>query len=484
MSFLGRGLPLSVAADKAVMSERTARKYRGAGKLPSEIAKRHDWRTRVDPFSEAWSEIEGLIKKDPALQAWTIFQDLQRRHPGRYPDGQLRTLQRRIRRWRALCGPDQEVFFAQEHRPGEQSQSDFTSMNSLSITIEGQPFPHLAYHFVLTYSNWEHAEIAYSESFEALSEGLQNALWSLGAVPEEHRTDCLSAATHELRDTRGRGFNARYQELLGHYDTRPSKISPGKANENGDVEQSHHRIKEVVDQRLRLRGSRDFPSREEYRRFLQELAAERNQNREARLHEELEVMKPLPARRLDSFRDEVVTVSRWSCVRLLKNTYSVPSRLIGHRLRARIHATHIELEYAGQLVQSMERLRGETRQRIDYRHLIHSLIRKPGAFRRYVFREALFPTVVFRRAYDALVERSQKWADLEYVRILHLAATTLESKVEEVLTRILEEGEVPEYEAVKALAAPQEPAACPVVTVMEPDLSAYDRLLEPEAVSA
>jgi hypothetical protein len=445
---------------------------------------RHDWRTRPDPFTEVWPEILTLLEGDGHLQAKTIFDDLQRRFPGKFPDGQLRTLQRHVRQWRALHGPDQEVFFAQEYQPGQQSQSDFTSMNSLGVTVQGQPFAHLAYHFVLPYSNFEYAELAYSETFEALSQGLQNAVWFLGAVPEEHRTDCLSAATHELRLSRGRGFNARYKELLDHYGMTPSKIKAGKANENGDVEQSHFRFKGAMDQQLRLRGSRDFPSQGEYLTFLRDLVAVRNRNREAKYREELQAMRGLPLRRLDSFRDEIVSVTCWSTVRIVGNTYTVPSRLIGYRLRARIHAAHIELEFGGRIVQTMERLRGIDRQRIDYRHLIHSLIRKPGAFQRYVYRDALFPTVVYRRAYDRLVERSQKWADLEYVRILHLAATTMESTVEEALSTILSEGEVPEYEKVKALAAPEDPAPCPRIDIPEPDLSAYDRLLEHQEVLA
>ena len=233
MSLIKKGFPLATAAVKAGMSEGTARKYRRLGKPPSEVGAPHGWRTRSDPFEE-----------------------LQRRHPGQYQAGQLRTLQRRFRHWRALHGADKEVYFAQVHRPGEQCQSDFTGMDALGVTIAGDAFPHLLYHFVLTYSNWESVSLCYSETFEALSEGFQGALWRLGGVPEEHRTDNLSAATHELAKSRGRGFTERYQELLGHYGMRGSKNTPGRAHENGDVESSHGGLKNVVDQRLRLRGSR------------------------------------------------------------------------------------------------------------------------------------------------------------------------------------------------------------------------------------
>jgi hypothetical protein len=275
------------------------------------------------------TEIEALLERDAGLQAKTVFEDVQRRYRDRFPVGQLRTLQRRFRDWRALHGPDKEVFFPQVYSPGEQGQSDFTSMNTLSIMIAGAPLKHLIYHFVLPFSNWENVTIAYSESFESLSEGLQEALWTLGAVPAVHRTDNLSAATHELIHTRGRGFTARYLELLTHYGMKPSKNQPGNAHENGDIEQSHFRFRDAVDQRLRLLGSRDFATIEDYRDFLKAIAKERNATRKERLDQELEHMRPLPTRWLDTFREEDVTVTRSSVVRILHNAYSVPSRLIG-----------------------------------------------------------------------------------------------------------------------------------------------------------
>jgi len=477
MLLMKKGLPLSTAAVKAGMSEPTARKYRRTAKLPSHMKKEHDWRTRPDPFIEVWSEIEVLLERDAALEAKTVYEDLQRRYPDRFRIGQLRTLQRRFRDWRALRGPDKEVFFPQSHSPGEQGQSDFTSMNTLGITIAGAPLKHLIYHFVLPYSNWEHVMIAYSESFESLSEGLQEALWTLGAVPPVHRTDNLSAATHELIHTRGRGFTARYVELLNYYGMKPSKNQPGNAHENGDVEQSHHRFRNAVDQRLRLLGSRDFAAIESYRDFLRVIAKERNVSRKEKLDQELQHMRPLPTRRLDTFREEIVTVVRSSVVRILHNAYSVPSRLIGHKLKARIYAEVIELSYRGQVVERLGRIRGFDNASINYRHIVNSLVRKPGAFRRLVYREAMFPSIIFRKAYDALVEHSSKWADLEYLRILHLAATTLESRVEAALGKLLDEGQVPEYELVRSIADPVEGIPWPQIHIQQPDLAAYDQLI-------
>lgn len=290
----------------------------------------------------------------------------------------------------------------QVHVPGEQAQSDFTDMRELGVGIEGQAFPHLLYHCVLTYSNWESVSICPSESFESLSAGLQAALWRFGGVPIEHRTDNLSAATHELADSRGRDFTVRYRELIDHYGLRASRNFPGNAHENGDVESSNGGLKSAIDQRLRLRGSRDFSSREAYAGFLETCVTSRNAARSVRVEEERACLRALPARPLPSYREFYATVSRASVVRVVNRPYSVSSRLVGHRVRVRLHADIVELEYQGEPVGRMERLIGKHTRRIDYRHVIHSLVRKPGAFRRYAFREDLFPRLEFRRAYDSV----------------------------------------------------------------------------------
>jgi len=478
MSLIKQGLPLSAAAAKSGMSEPTARKYRGSGKLASQMRVPHTWRTRSDPFEEVWAEVQALLEQDAGLQAKTVFAELARRYPERFEAGQLRTLQRRFRDWRALHGEDREVYFAQDHHPGEQSQSDFTDMRSLKVTIAGVAFAHLLYHFVLTYSNWESVKLCFSETFEALSEGLQEALWRLGGVPAEHRTDNLSAATHELAKSRGRGYTKRYRGLLDHYGLRPSRITPGRAHENGDVESSNGGLKNAIDQRLRLRGSRDFATVEVYCGFLGMVVEERNGPRARRVGEERSVLRPLPARAQPAYRDEDMTVKRWGIIRVASKPYSLPSRLIGHVVQVRLYADHLEVRYRDELVARPERVRGESLEGVDYRHVVHSLVRKPGAFRRYVYREAMFPTLVFRRAYDALAARSEKWADLEYVRILYLAATTMQCEVEAALVELLEAGEVPEYDAVKWRAEPVEPLPAPAVHIDVPDLGAYDALLQ------
>jgi len=477
MSLIHDGLPVSTAAAKAGMCERTARKYRKAGKLPRDLAQEHNWRTRPDPFEDVWAQVQALLEGAPGLQSKTVFAELQRLYPGRFPAGQIRTLQRRIRDWRALNGPEKEIFFSQEHLPGEVGQSDFTEMSSLGITIAGERFPHLLYHFVLPYSNWEHEEIASSESFEALMEGVQGALESLSAVPPTHRTDNLSAATHELVRSRGRGFNKRYRDFLAHYRMEPTVNNPGKGHENGDVEKSHDLFKKALHQKLLLRGSRDFAAEAEYRQFLKALREERNLPRQGKLQEELTKMQPLPAHRTQTFREISVVVRSTSIVRISAVVYSVPSRLIGHRLVARIHSRTIELLYRGEVIERLERTRGRQQPRIDYRHMISSLVRKPGAFRRFVYREAFFPTLIFRQAYDALVEQNAGSADVEYLRILQLAATTMESTVEAAIASLLVEGKVPEFFLVQRRAVPQA-TSCPELELVAPDLGLYDELLE------
>jgi len=247
-----------VAAAKAGTDPKTAREYLKDPRLPSERKEDRKWRTRDDPFTEVWEEVRGQIDANPGLEAKTLFEALQRKYPGQFADGQIRTLQRRLKRWRATEGPEREVFFKQQHIAGRLGQSDFTHMNDLTITIGAQSFPHMLFHFVLTFSNWEAVSLCYSESFESLSDGLQNALWELGGVPLEHRTDRMSLAVNNGSDERE--FTARYEALMRHYKMTGQKIRTGRPNENGDVEQRHYRLKRAVGQALMLRDSRDFGS--------------------------------------------------------------------------------------------------------------------------------------------------------------------------------------------------------------------------------
>ena len=467
-----------LAAAKAGMDVKTARKYLNCVKLPSEDRPERDWRTRKDPFERVWAEVQQQLDGNPGLEAKTVFEALQRKYPGEFADGQLRTLQRHIKRWRATEGPGREVFFVQHHVPGRLGQSDFTHMNELAITIGGQSFPHLLYHFVLTHSNWEDAMVCYSESFESLSEGLQNALWELGGAPLEHRTDRLSTAVNNMTDEKE--FTARYEGLLRHYRMDGQKIQAGRANENGDVEQRHHRLKRAIDQAMMLRGSRDFASLADYKQFLRLLLAQLNAGRRDRVKVEMQYLRALPERRLESDKRAKVRVDSGSVIYVDRNVYSVHSRLIGEQVEARLSAETVEVWYAGQKVEQLPRLRGRGKHRVDYRHIIDWLVRKPGAFTNYRYREELFPTSRFRMTWDALRELDPLHANKRYLEILQLAAQEGEALVDAALRSVLEEGEIGEgklnVHAIRRALLNEAPSVTEVA-VAEVALASFDELL-------
>ena len=467
-----------IAAAKAGMDEKTARKYRRLGKLPSELKQQHIWRTRKDPFEDAWHEIKSMLEINPGLEAKTIFEDLQRRNPGRFADGQLRTLQRRIKIWRASEGPPKEVFFTQVHTPGQLGQSDFTHMNKLGITIRGRPFDHLIYHFVLTYSNWESGTICFSESFESLSEGFQNALWELGGVPEKHRTDCLTTAVNKTGHPEE--FTRRYQDLLDHYGLKGCKTNPDSPHENGDVEQRHYRFKKAVDQALLLRGNRNFVDRREYDQFLRNLFKQLNSGRRKRFLQEQLVLHRLPKHRIDSCKKSSMKVGPSSTIRVNHNVYSVDSRLIGERVKVRLYVDRLEIWYGQKRVDTLPRLRGEGKHDINYRHIIDSLVRKPGAFEDYRYRDDLFPTSRFRIAYDSLKKRHAKSnAAKQYLNILYLAARESETAVDDVLRVLIDKNIQISDEQVKTLVQSNErvPTATEI-HIPAVDLTCYDQLLQ------
>lgn len=476
MRLLGMGRTLAAAAAKADMDEKTARKYRRLRKLPSEMGVEHTWRTRQDPFVEVWEDVSAKLRVNPGLEAKTLFEDLQRRYPGRFADGQLRTLQRRVKVWRALEGRPKEVYFPQVHKPAELCQSDFTWMNDCGVTIGAQRFDHMIYHFVLTYSNWETGTICFSESFESLSEGLQNALWELGGVPRAHRTDRLSAAVQKPDNPEE--FTRRYEAVLRHYGLEGVKTQPSSPNEIGDVEQRHYRFKKAVQQALMLRGSREFSSRDDYAAFLRKLYAQLNAGRQDRLSEELKELGALPHRRLDSSKRLGMRVGPSSTIRVNKNVYSVDSRLIAEKIEVRLYAEQLQVWYAQRLVDTIPRLRGEGRHRIEYRHIIDWLVRKPGAFENYRYRQDLFPTHRFRVAYDWLKQRQPARASKKYLEILYLAAKENETAVDDALRTLINQDQPIELNAVQALVYDQQKVVpATEVNIADIDLAAYDTLL-------
>lgn len=466
-----------IAALKAGMDRKTARKYIKVSKLPSEIRPDHHWRTRPDPFEGVWGQVKELLDGNSGLEAKTIFEFLQREKPGEYQDGQLRTLQRRLRHWRATEGPAKEVFFPQVHRPGELSESDFTHMGKLGITLRGEPFDHLLYHYTLCYSNWETATICFSESFESLSAGYQNAVWELGGIAKKHRTDRMSAAVN--KDCNPEKFTQRYKSMLRHYGVEPERTNPARANENGDVEQRHYRLKKAVEQALMLRGSRDFNTRQEYEKFLSKLFDQLNSGRQKLLAEELAVLRPLPARRLENYKPVEVRVGPASTIHAQHNTYSVHSRLIGERVLVKIYVDYLEVWYAQRKVERIPRLKGDGKHRIDYRHIIDWLVRKPGAFEDYRYKSEMFPSSYFRMAYDDLKRRNPLRANKEYVTVLYMASQEGQDRAESAIRHLLSRDSAVSAESVRQILT--ENSRIPSITDVAIDnivLEAYDELLD------
>lgn len=472
-----------LAAAKAGISERSARRIEHAGAVPSQQPRRY-WRSRANPFAAVWeTEVVPLLKSSSKLMAITVLRKLQEEHPGCFADGTLRTLQRHIRQWRALHGAAKEVFFPQEHAPGHRGLSDFTDMAELRITISGAPFAHLLYHYVLAFSRWEHAEIVDGgESFEALSKGLQNALWQSGGVPREHRTDSLSAAFKNL--TEEADFTARYTGLLEHYGMVGTRNNRGASHENGSVESSHRHLKDAIEQALLLRGHRDFADRAAYETFVREVVMRRNRRHAAAFRIEREHLQDLPPRRTTDFVEDEARVTRCGTFTVRGVLYSAPSRLIGHRLKVRLYSDRLECFLSGALVLTLARGRRADHGRgrmLDYRHFIEALKRKPQAFAGLAFRDALFPREAYRRTWDVLQAKlPQRRACQTIVGLLALAAQEgVEGVLAQRLEALLAADELPDVKRLREEFAARK-TELPQVSVEMPPVSVYDALLQAE----
>ena len=472
------------AAAKAGLSGRSAQRIEHSEALPSQRETRA-WRTRTDPLEPVWdSEVVPLLESDGALNGVTLLEELQRRYPGDYDTSVLRTLQRRVRQWRAVYGPEREVFFAQEHPPGRLGLSDFTVCDELGVSIAGIAFPHRIYQFALSHSGWRHAVVLEGgESFVALSTGLQSALWRLGGVPEEHRTDSLSAAFNNLAEEQE--LTRRYAALCQHYGMRASRCNPGQSQENGSIESRHDSLKTALDQALRLRGSRHFDERAHYEALVEQIVGRMNARVAVRLVVERAVLRALPARRTAEFEELPARVSKYSIFTVRGVQYSAPSQLVGQRLAVRLYSDHIECWLGGTRVLERPRLRHRDGQRhprdIDYRHLIGALRRKPGAFARWVLRDAMFPRAVYRQTWERLnASLSEREACKTIVGLLVLAADGHEAQLATELEQLIELDQLPDLLALTALLAPR-PGVLPTVTVELPELAGFDALLGEQA---
>lgn len=471
-----------VAAAKTGISVSSARRIERCGVLPSQREPR-GWRTRADPLVEVWdSEVLPLLERAPTLMAVTVLEELQRRHPGRLGESVLRTLQRRMGQWRAEHGTEREIFFAQEHPPGRLGLSDFTVADDLGIGIAGLALPHRLYQFAFAHSGWRHARVVLGgESFQALACGLQEALWMAGGVPEEHRTDSLSAAFNNLAEEEE--LTRRYRGLCEHYGVRASRNNLGESHENGAIESRQGSLKRALEQALLLRGTREFDDLAAYEQFLAEVVRRLNGRCGHAWEVERARLKPLPARRTVDFEEIDARVSKFGTFSAKCALYSVPSRLAGHRLKVRLYGAHLEAWLGGVKVFECERLYANSAdrhpKRIDWRHMLASLKRKPGAFARWVLREAMFPRSEYAQAWQRIRERLDERAACRLmVDLLDLAdRANVVAELAGVLAELEERDALPDIERLRERFAPRAPQM-PSVQVVLPTTAVYDELLE------
>ena len=462
------------AAERSGISLNTAKKYEQLALLPTEIQNKLPVIEQTHSFVKHWDEITSMLIDSPALMAKTILDYLIDRYPNDYQSNQLRGLQRQIKKWRIQSGKNKDVRFPQHIKAGKQSQSDYTVMNELNITIDGHHYKHLLYHFMLPYSLWEDVMICYSESFETLTKGYEQAVFRLGGVLVEHRTDNLSAATKRMGSKRT--FTESWSRFLKHYDVKPSRNNPGQSHENGSIEKSNDLIKKAIDQELMLRGSRNFRAIEEYNHFIDDIVKRRNKLRIARTTEEEAYLFDLPNKRWYAPKVTSVTVTNYSLINIENIIYSVPSRLIGSRVTAHILHDEINLIFGSKVIHTLQKYSAGPV--IDYRHVIDSLIKKPGAFINYQYRDSLFPRKSFRIAYDKLCEYDVRSGYKQYLKLLKMAKMDGESEVSTAIDIIIEAGSIPLPSDVKALV--HIPALNPTAEISMPSLNDYDTLLTGE----
>ena len=472
------------AAAKAGISVATARRIEHDPRPPSTKRGSRPYRTRPDPLAGHWDEVVvPLLQAAPGLRPVTILGELARRCPEQIGPSVRRTLERRIAAWKALHGPARDVIFPQIQEPGRMGLSDFTDMGGLGIMIAGARFNHRLYHFRLAFSGFEHAHVVLGgESFVALAEGLQNALWALGGVPEQHRSDSLSAAFRNLNADAQADLTQRYQGLMRHYGMEPSRNNAGIAHENGSIESAHGHLKQALEDALLLRGSRDFADLDAYRAFVDGVVGRRNANNARRIALERTSLAPLPKGRTADFEEKVIPVTSSGGFTLRRVFYTVPSRLIGHRLRVRIYddrldcflgATHVATLRRGQPVSDSKG--GHV---VDYRHVIHALRRKPMALLNLVYRDRLFPRPAYARAFEALREAgNDRHACKVTVELLALAhERACEADLADAIAADLDAGRLPDPTELRARFRPED-ASVPSVTVELAPLNLYDALV-------
>lgn len=474
------------AAARAGFSVATAYRIEADPRLPSQ-KKTPRGRRRPDPLAEVFdAEVVPLLQAASGVRPIAILEELLRRHP-ELSRGVRRTLERRIRAWRAVHGAERDVIFRQVHEPGRLGLSDFTEMGELAITVAGVPLDHRLYHFRLAYSGFEHAHVILGgESYVALAEGLQNALWALGGAPREHRSDSLSAAFRNLQRAARDDLTTRYEALCAHYRMQPSRNNRGQAHENGAIESPHGHLKRALRDALLLRGSAEFDDLLAYRRFVDEIVSRHNARHAKRIEAERAVLQPLPPARTCDYEETRVYVTPAGGFTLRKVFYTVPSRLIGHRLQVRLYDDRLELFVGGSPLLTLARGRpgpnGTHGHVVDYRHVIHALRRKPMALANLVYRDRLFPReayrLTFERLRDELPLRTACKTMVELLRLAHERGC--EAQLAELLGADLAARRLPDLDALWRRFSP-DPARLPQVRVQLAPLTDYEALIDAAA---
>ena len=479
--------PQTTAAAMAGISVATGRRIERDPRPPSSRKEARDYRTRPDPLEGLWDgEVVPMLVAAPTLRPITILRELARRHPERIDDGVRRTLERRIRAWRAMHGPEREVMFRQTHVPGRMGLSDFTDMNGLGVTIAGVMLEHRLYHFALVYSGFEHGEVVLGgESYTALASGLAAALTILGGAPAEHRSDSLSAAFRNLCADDAGDITRRFADLTAHYGMLATRNNRGVAHENGSIESRHGHVKDRIDQALMLRGSRGFDTLDAYRSFVAGVIADHNRRHADTIEIERAHLRALPPAPSSTWEEASVRVTSSSGFSFRHAFYTVPSRLIGHRLHLRVHDDRIEAYLGAVHMLTLPRGRAPSKRAprttthiVDYRHIIGSLRAKPGALAGLTYRDALWPRTAYRRSWEALIAvRPTREAARTMVGLLALAHDLgVEADLAAALDAILNDGGLPDLASLRTRFTPKPPPA-PQVHIEMPRASAYDPLL-------
>jgi hypothetical protein len=474
-----------VSAARSGISERSGREIE-RGRRVEPRGKERTWRTRADPFNAVWAqELEPMLRHSPSLSALTLLEYLQANHGAeRYPDKLLRTLQRRVKNWGYQEGPACEVIFRQTHVPGYMGLSDFTELKNAPITIQGKAFKHLLYHFRVVYSGWSYMKVILGgESYPALAEGLQNALWCLGGVPSVHRTDSLSAAFKNLSAEDAEDQTKQYQDLCNHYGMTPTRNNRGVSHENGGIESPHGHLKRRIKQAFLLRGSYDFNSVEAYQSWIEQVVNQHNRRNAKSIDIERLALQPLPRYKTADYTVLPVKVSSSSTILVRKSLYTVSSRLIGANLQVHLYHDKLHCYLGGSLVAKLRRVYGQAKnlraRNIDYHHVIDSLVKKPMAFFGSKIRDSLLPNDVYRQIWqDILARLPVRDASRLMVGLLHIAAVgDCEKKLGEKVTGALLAGEIPSLASLRKYFGISENLSCPLVEVKQHTLESYNRLI-------